>query len=661
MRITRLLSLLIATPLAAQTINVNQIRPSTTPGDVITTVAGSPNRTVWQAPTGGVGTVPVVPIANWVGPYTANLQLGVHTLPFAATIPSGCTGSTGLLFALNGGSAPTATGSIVVNWEDTTSSTIYCTYTWSASGTNAVVTGSGGTTTANHTFAFVFPGGTPDATAENFSFIVSGSTPGGSGGGSFTAGGDLGGTNTVQEVLGLLSNPLPSLSVGVLGWSGSAWQFETVGTGNVQAPSTLTNNAVVIGQGTNQAATIAVDTNPLHVFCATAGAPAFCALVSGMIPNNAADTSGTAAKATNLAGGALGSAPYQNAANTTLFIASPTTAAHQFFYGWAPSGSALAPAAFDLGMYLNTNLLATSPLTITPSALGWTISCATCTTSATGTAFSVLGGGALGTANLTQTTPSADANYLALLPKISGSNFIIEAPYATNAALGVAEADGTSITATLGVFSAVDPISGTTSGQVAIAGASQKITSSIALGTAANNIPQLNGSAQLALSTIPTIPLTQLANQSADTMVMKASAGSGPPTAVTAPTGGTNGCGGANNAWGYSTTTHAFVCNVVVRRLCQGTITLPTTSVASVTSDASPATASCPGLLTTDTIQWSVPDLTSTVGYMPAAGGTLTIYPYPTSGQVNIKRGNSTAATITPGSVIVNFAVDVSR
>ena len=52
-------------------------------------------------------------------------------------------------------------------------------------------------------------------------------------GSSFTAGGDLAGTSTSQEVTGILSNPLPALSSGNLNWSGSAWQFTAGGTGTV--------------------------------------------------------------------------------------------------------------------------------------------------------------------------------------------------------------------------------------------------------------------------------------------------------------------------------------------------------------------------------------------------------------------------------------------
>jgi hypothetical protein len=64
----------------------------------------------------------------------------------------------------------------------------------------------------------------------------------------------------------------------------------------------------------------------------------------------------TVAAVASLSGGALGSAPYQSAANATAFIASPTTASTTFLYGWQPSGSAIAPSALSL-----TTLLASPP------------------------------------------------------------------------------------------------------------------------------------------------------------------------------------------------------------------------------------------------------------------------------------------------------------
>ena len=67
--------------------------------------------------------------------------------------------------------------------------------------------------------------------------------------------------------------------------------------------------------------------------------------------------------ASNLAGGATGSAPYQSATNTTAFVSSPTTASHTFFYGWEPSGSAIAPQAYDFGV-------SASNWAANPSAIG---------------------------------------------------------------------------------------------------------------------------------------------------------------------------------------------------------------------------------------------------------------------------------------------------
>jgi hypothetical protein len=52
------------------------------------------------------------------------------------------------------------------------------------------------------------------------------------GGGGFTAGLDLSGTSTNQQVIGILSHTLPSLAVGFLNWTGSAWQFSSAGGGS---------------------------------------------------------------------------------------------------------------------------------------------------------------------------------------------------------------------------------------------------------------------------------------------------------------------------------------------------------------------------------------------------------------------------------------------
>jgi hypothetical protein len=62
---------------------------------------------------------------------------------------------------------------------------------------------------------------------------------------------------------------------------------------------------------------------------------------------------------------------------------------------------------------------------------------------------------------------------------------------------------------------------------------------------------------------LPAIPLSGLAAQAADTVVLNATGSTASPTAVAMPTSGTNGCAGAANAVTYNTTTHAFGCNSI--------------------------------------------------------------------------------------------------
>jgi hypothetical protein len=71
--------------------------------------------------------------------------------------------------------------------------------------------------------------------------------------------------------------------------------------------------------------------------------------------------------------------------------------------------------------------------------------------------------------------------------------------------------------------------------------------------------------AQPAFSDISgTLPLTQLATQAADTVVMNASGASAAPTATSlASLGGTNSCAGASNAMTYNSSTHAWGCNTI--------------------------------------------------------------------------------------------------
>jgi hypothetical protein len=63
--------------------------------------------------------------------------------------------------------------------------------------------------------------------------------------------------------------------------------------------------------------------------------------------------------------------------------------------------------------------------------------------------------------------------------------------------------------------------------------------------------------------TLGAVPLSGLATQANDTVVMNATGSSAAPTAMAMPSTGTNGCAGASNALTYNTTTHALGCNSI--------------------------------------------------------------------------------------------------
>jgi Lower baseplate protein N-terminal domain len=81
--------------------------------------------------------------------------------------------------------------------------------------------------------------------------------------------------------------------------SGASCMPASGGSGNVSASGTLSNNAIVIGQGSESAATISADTTTTHALFATAGAPAFRAITASDLPTLNQSTTGTAS---NLSG-----------------------------------------------------------------------------------------------------------------------------------------------------------------------------------------------------------------------------------------------------------------------------------------------------------------------------------------------------------------------
>jgi hypothetical protein len=96
----------------------------------------------------------------------------------------------------------------------------------------------------------------------------------------------------------------------------------------------------------------------------------------------------------------------------------------------------------------------------------------------------------------------------------------------------------------------------------------------------------------------------------------------------------------------------------IVGPVASGTAAMGTSAINSGAC-ASVVTVSAPGVLTTDTITAAFnSDPSAVTGWgVSATGAVLTIYPYPTSNNVNFKVCNSSSFSITPGSLTINWKV----
>lgn len=95
----------------------------------------------------------------------------------------------------------------------------------------------------------------------------------------------------------------------------------------------------------------------------------------------------------------------------------------------------------------------------------------------------------------------------------------------------------------------------------------------------------------------------------------------------------------------------------VTYTIASGTAALGTSVIASP-GCASAVTVAAAGVATTDTLTASFSsDPTGVTGYTPVTTGMLAIIPYPTAGNVNFKVCNTTAASITPGAITLNWRV----
>lgn len=92
--------------------------------------------------------------------------------------------------------------------------------------------------------------------------------------------------------------------------------------------------------------------------------------------------------------------------------------------------------------------------------------------------------------------------------------------------------------------------------------------------------------------------------------------------------------------------------------IASGSRALATAPIASGACSTADVGITATGVATTDAIAWTPNgDISGVTGYAPVTTGGLAIYPYPTANAVNFKVCNPTSASITPGSVTLNYRV----
>ena len=105
-------------------------------------------------------------------------------------------------------------------------------------------------------------------------------------------------------------------------------------------------------------------------------------------------------------------------------------------------------------------------------------------------------------------------------------------------------------------------------------------------------------------------------------------------------------------AFGADNSTATLPNGTVTLTVASGTVSLGTTTVNTGTC-SSAITATATGVATTDVITATAnADPTAVTGYTPATTGTLYVWAWPTSDNVNFKLCNNTTSNITPGSAV---------
>jgi len=114
----------------------------------------------------------------------------------------------------------------------------------------------------------------------------------------------------------------------------------------------------------------------------------------------------------------------------------------------------------------------------------------------------------------------------------------------------------------------------------------------------------------------------------------------------------TSSCSGSTPVVANINADGSITCGAASMVVASGTASLGTTAVGSGAC-SSAITVSATGVATTDVITATAnADPTGVTGYTPATTGTLYVWAYPTTNNVNFKLCNNTSASITPGSAV---------
>lgn len=478
-------------------------------------------------------------------------------------------------------------------------------------------------------------GGTPGGTAGQVQFNNAGAF------GGFTFSGDL----SVNTATGVATLPTVNSNVGSFGSATLCVAITTNAKGLITAASAVTCTpaiASMTGLGTGVATALAIPPGTAGSFVVNGGA--------GGTPSSITLTNGTGLPVGSITGLGTGIPAWLANPSSANLAAAVTgeTGSGALVFGTAPTISSLNAATAMTLAFLTGS---TQCLQVNSSG------------AVSGTGAACGGSGSTG-ANPTATAGPTAINGTS--PNFMRSDGAPAVQTATTSQLGLVEPDGATIKIASGVISAPPSftsrtVTGTTD-TILAADLGNTVFYNSALAVAVSQ-PAPSGSfgnsfgvnlCNINAGAVTVTPGSGLIYNGA-TLVIPAGSASKPSCAAY-QSNGTNfnplqvvpGAGVAA-AMGNALSAAGGLTGVIA----SGTVTLGTSAIASGAC-ATVVTVPATNVTTTDRIKTDYnSDPTSVGGYgVSSTGAVLTIYPYPTSGNVNFKVCNSTAASITPGAAL---------